>query len=140
MSEQTSYNLKFFYGDVAADFTVPLTGWTEVGNVVGLKLPEAEASDIDSSDFATKYKTYISGMIEGGEAEAETHYTPAVYKAICLLHGVAKRFKVTFSDGSGIGWNGYVKKPFLNPEFDGLVSATYVTKVSGQIVVIDPAA
>jgi hypothetical protein len=129
---------KFEYGDTTAVFTAT-TGWTEVGSVTDFDLPESELADIKTTSHSTSGNahTYQSGLEEPGQSSITSHYDKTVFDALHDLRGAAKNFRIRFSDGSGIGWAGYIKgTPQGGIDLEGLNVMTVKTKVSGEITTI----
>lgn len=128
------FGAKFEYADAGTDVDAA-SGFTAVGNVTDLKLPEPEVADIKTTthDNATKVHTYQAGICEPGNSEVTVHYDKTVFATLKGLRGTNKVFRVRFSDGSGIGWGGYIKgDPAPSVDLEGLTTMTVKTKVSGD--------
>jgi hypothetical protein len=138
MSDIVGFGAKFEYGNESAVYTSS-TGWTEIGDVTDLKLPEPESADIKTTSHSTAdgVHTYKAGLTEPGTSEVTCHYDKTVYATVKGLRGTDGRYRVRFSDGSGIGWNGYVKgDPAPEIDMEGLTTMVVKTKVSGDTVAI----
>lgn len=128
----------FAYAETTATYTAS-TGWTAVGNVTELTMPEPEADDIDTTSHSTTggVRTYLAGLVDPGEAETTVHYDKTIFSTLKGLRGDSKKFRVIFSDGSGIGWEGYIKAdPATEVDMEGLTLMTIKTKVSGDSTAI----
>lgn len=126
---------KFYYGETGAVYT-STSGWTAVANVMDYELPESELADIKTTNHDTSGNahTYISGIEESGDSSVTTHYDATARTALGAIKGLAKKFKVVFASGSGVGWEGYVRgNPTTGIDLEGLENMTVRTKVSGEI-------
>lgn len=126
------------FGATAASFAALATGWTAIGKVEDYTLPEPECDDIKTSnnDNTTNAHTYIAGMTESGIAEIKCQYVAATFTTLLAAKGVMKRYRIKFTDGSGVGIDGYLKS--IKPEYDmeGIMLMSMKIKCSGDITAI----
>lgn len=127
-------------GDSGADFDAVASAdaWTDIGQLTDIKPPEDEVSDIKTTNFGTTdgVHTYIGGLIEPGSSEVKTQYSVDKYAELKAIRKLKKRFRIIFSDGTGLGWNGFGKSQSTEVDMDGMVIMTHKTKVSGDYVLI----
>lgn len=138
MSEVAGAGTTFWYGTDTAVFTAASTNWTKVAECTDFTAPEEDTNDIDNShsENTSKVKTYQAGWVEPGESDVTCHYDPTIRAALVAIRGASKRFRILFSDGSGVGWDGYVKGVGSPIDVDNLVLMTIKTKVSGDKTII----
>jgi hypothetical protein len=138
MAETAGIGAKFAYGNTGAAFTALTTGWTLVGEVTDVTTPEPEADGIETThhDVTDKHRLYQGGLIDGGEAEVTTHYDKTVYATLAALIGTDKAFRIAFSDGSAVGFNGFLKSHGTEIDMEGLTLMKFKVKVSGAITTV----
>jgi tail tube protein len=102
------------------------TGWTTLGNMTGITLPNFEAGDTEGSylqqpDF---WERFIPSLINGGEVKFKilwdyTHYNLAV----TLIRDTTKFFRLLFSDPGAGG----------NPTICKFGTGSYLKGIGGEI-------
>lgn len=129
MAKTKGMKTKFSYGDAGQSTT-----FTDLANVVDVTPPTSEVDDIETTnmDSPDGHKEYEPGLIEGGESEVVLQYVKADHAAVVALLGVPKAFKIEFSDGAKLIWQGYVKSLGLEIEREGIITTPITVKVSGK--------
>ena len=138
MAATPGFGTKFHYGNVGATYTALATGWTALGDVISIKLPEDKVKDINTTTFdqTSNVMSSIGGMVEGGEGEIIVHYSATVQAALKAIRGSAHLFRVMFPDASGNGYPGYISGTPVTVDIDGLVGLACKFKVTGDYTAI----
>ncbi len=85
---------------------------------VSIDAPGGEVEKVDNSSLAnaTRDRTYVPGMYDGGETSFTMRYCAADWERLVALKGVMKTWLLTFPpDGSGASvptttWSGFLTK------------------------------
>lgn len=110
------------------------TNTTAVGGVTSISGPDMEGADLDVSDMDSPngFREFIPGIVDGGEASLELNWQKTQQTT---LHGYWRStgsFRVVWSDGSKLEFDGYMKSLGTETPFDDKVSASATFKVSGK--------
>lgn len=116
---------------VGATTSGPFTDIAEVLDISGFN---AEVTDIETThnDLATPWKTYIAGLVEGGEVTFGINYAKAARATLEGYIGVAKGIKITYPDGSDHTFNGYVKGLGQETPMDDRMTCPCTIKVAAK--------
>ena len=113
---------------------------TAVGQVVSVSGPSVSTATIDVTDIAGSEKTFIAGMVDGGEVSLEVSYDPATaatnhgVMTTALLAGTATDgWKITWSDGAHVSALGIVTSFSASAAIDDKVTASFTIKVTGPV-------
>ena len=111
-----------------------------VGQVVSVSGPSLSVATIDTTDIAGTSKTFIAGMVDGGEISLEVSYDPATaatnhaVMTTALLAGTATDgWKITWSDGANVSALGIVTSFSASASIDDKVTASFSIKVTGAV-------
>lgn len=134
MAEVDGFGAKLWYGGTSAAFTAATANWTEVSELTDITPPDEEVNDISTTNHsnANKVKTYQAGLVEPGEVSATFHYDKTVFGTLRGLRGTTQNFRVLYSDGSGVGWTGYIKGVAQEVDIEGLTVSKIKIKLSGD--------
>jgi hypothetical protein len=126
------------YGNagVGASAATALAGIDSFGALPGPEFDDIDTTRVDQTGTA---REFASGWSNHGQLEATFGFAKAQVNTLYAIAGVAKGFKVTFSDGSVAHFDGYVKRIGGEAEKDGEVKVPVVVKVSGAVTFV-PAA
>ena len=81
-------------------------------------------SSLETTDLLCDAQTFISGIRQQSESfDFTANYDPAVYAAINELDAVQK-CSLTFSDGSGYTWDGYISASVNEGSVDAVLEMT----------------
>lgn len=81
-------------------------------------------SSLETTDLLSDAQTFISGIRQQSESfDFTANYDPAVYSAINELNEVQK-CSLTFSDGSGYTWDGYISASVNEGSVDAVLEMT----------------
>ncbi len=120
------------YGDVGGTPTyVPLAGVKEIGGLPALEADEFEITRIDQT---SPLKQFAASMIDPGELEFTLGFDKAKVTTLYGLHRLAKAWKVLFSDGSALSFEGWVKTITPEASTDDEVTVAVTVRVSGAVV------
>lgn len=133
MAEVEGFGCAFAYGETSASFTATTTGWTVVGELTDLTPPEEDTDDVETTHHGSsgKTRTFQAGLVTPGEFDVACHYDKTVFGTLRGIRGSEKNFRILLSDGSGVGWTGYIKSVAKEPDMEGLVITRVKGKVSG---------
>jgi predicted secreted protein len=97
--------------------------------------------DVTTLDSTGGYREFVAGFKDGGEVAISGYYTSdAGQKALrdAFKNNETGKFEVTFPDGSGYSFNGFVKGVSRGPaEVDGAVGFGATLRVSGAITEVE---
>ena len=138
MAEVIGFGTKMHYGNVGASYAALATGWTAVALVTDITPPDPETDDIETTnhDTTTKDRTFIGGLTDNGEVDVTCQYDKTAYAAMVALRGQPKAFRIMFSDASGVGFNGFIKKHKTEVDMENLVTMSFTMKVSGVVTAV----
>ena len=115
-----------------------------IGQVQSLSGPSVSVATIDTTDIAGTAKTFIAGMVDGGEVSLEVSYDPdstdAEYHTAMtadLESGTAKTWTITWSDGSTVSASGIITSFSASASIDDKVTASFAIKVSGALTWVE---
>lgn len=134
--ETVGIGAKFYYGTAGAAPT-SISGMTAVTEAVDFTPPESETDDIDTThhDITDGYRTFQPGLVDAGESEVKCHYLKTMLSTLAGFVRVEKTFAIAYSDGSVLGWSGYIKgEPTVEVDLEGIMLMSVKTKVSGKPV------
>lgn len=119
----------------AASGTAAAGTFTELAGLLDITPPEASVDDVETTahDNTSKSRTFRPGLVDNGEAQLSLHYSATAYAAMVAIKGVEKAFRIKFSDGSGIRWDGYIKSLGTEIDMEGNTTITATAKVSGDV-------
>lgn len=81
-------------------------------------------SSLETTDLLSDAQTFISGIRQQSESfDFTANYDPAVYAAINNLDEIQK-CSLTFSDGSGYTWDGYLSASVNEGAVDAVLEMT----------------
>ena len=81
-------------------------------------------SSLETTDLSCDAQTFIAGIRQQSESfDFTANYDPAVYAAINALNAIQK-CSLTFSDGSGYTWDGYISASVNEGSVDAVLEMT----------------
>ena len=81
-------------------------------------------SSLETTDLLSDAQTFISGIRQQSESfDFTANYDPTVYSAINALTAIQK-CSLTFSDGSGYTWDGYLSASVNEGSVDSVLEMT----------------
>ena len=81
-------------------------------------------SSLETTDLSCDAQTFISGIRQQSESfDVTANYDPTVYDAINKLTAIQK-CALTFSDGSGYTWDGYLSASVNEGSVDAVLEMT----------------
>jgi len=112
----------------------------DIGQVQSLSGPSMSVATIDTTDIAGTSKTFIAGMVDGGEISLEVAYDPDsddteyhTEMTTDFAEGTEKAWKITWSDGSFVGAQGILTSFSASASIDDKVTASFAIKVTGAV-------
>lgn len=110
---------------------------TTVGKLTSIGGVEVSADTIDTTtlDTVDGYRTYIPGMIDGGEVSAEGYLDGIGTNEATLsglVGGEAKTCEIAFPKGAKWAFSGIVTGFSTNADLEDLVGFSLAIKVSGK--------
>lgn len=134
MAEVDGFGAQLWYGSTSAAYTAATANWTQVSEVTDVTPPEEDVADIDTTHHGTsgKVKTYQAGLVEPGEVSVTFHYDKTVFGTLRGLRSTTQRYRILYSDGSGIGFEGYLKGISQEVDIEGLTVSKAKIKISGD--------
>lgn len=138
MAEIAGAGVTLWYGETSAVFTAASSGWTKIAKITDITPPDSSMDDIDNSHAETtnQSRTFQAGWVDEGELAATIIYDKTVYSTLLGIRGDEKKFRILYSDGSGVGWTGYLKSISNPVDIEGLVTSDIAAKVSGEVTAI----
>jgi predicted secreted protein len=117
----------------------------EVGLVQSVSGPSASVATIETTDISGSAKTFIAGMVDGGEVSLEVSYDPDTAEnhddmTTDFAAGTAQDWVITFSDTSSIEGSGIITSFSASASIDDKVTASFTIKVSGALTFNGPSA
>jgi len=120
---------------------------TAIGDVVSIDGPSMSADmiDITAMDDATKFRSFMPGLIDGGELSFEIQMNPtnatqqyiqdSLAQGGIASTGAVEVFSLEWNDGSSTSWDfsGYFKSIGPAAPLDGIVTQTVTVQVSGAV-------
>lgn len=111
----STYGVKLAYGSASPTTEVVIKSYPEI---------MAPRSALETTTLSDDAKTYIPGIRETPDSfEFTCNYDPTVFGAINELDAVQK-CSLTFSDGSGFTWDGYISASTTDGDVDAVVEMT----------------
>ena len=107
---------------------------------VGEIQTDSEEVDVTTLESTGGYREYLQGFKDSGELEVEGYHdgNDAGQAALrsAYASGAAGEVKITFPDGTVVGFNGYVKAHTIGAaEVDGAVGFGATFRISGGVTV-----
>jgi len=138
MPEVDGFGAAFWYGETSAVFTAATTGWTAVAELTDVTPPEEDTDEIETTHHGStaKTRTYQAGLVNPGEFDIACHYDKTVYGTLRGIRGAEKNYRIILSDGSGVGWTGFIKSLSKEIDMEGLTITRIKGKVSGAQTLI----
>lgn len=119
--------------------TTTSTGTMPLAYVRSVSGPSATVDDVDTTtlDSTGGFRTFIAGLIDGGEVEMELVYDPSVASHATLGTRFKARTAHTYtithpSTTSNAPFSGYIKGMSREIPLDDVVTCTVTFKVSGN--------
>ena len=132
MAAITGNGTQFKWHDGAADVVI--------GQVLSVSGPSASVATIDTTDIAGSSKTFIAGMVDGGEVSLEVSYDPDTddsenhtVMTTDFLAGTARTWTILWSDGSLVTASGIITSFSASASIDDKVTASFAIKVTGAV-------
>lgn len=111
----STYNTVLKYGSESPTTTVVIKDFP---SILGGR------SSLETTTLSDDAQTYIQGIRQQSDNfEFTANYDPSVYEAINKLTGVQK-CSLTFSDGSGYTWDGYISAAVNEGSVDAVLEMT----------------
>lgn len=112
------------------------TGWTNLGALVDVEPPRMVAAKIPThhSESANSIKTTMPGWGEGEDVTVTTKFARARLTAVRGLWRQDKVFRVRYSDGTIVGWRGYVTEFGTPVDVENDVTIDVTVAVNGDVV------
>lgn len=111
----STFGVSLKYGSTSPDKTLVIKSYPEI---------MAKRSALETTTLSDDAKTYIPGIRETPDSfEFTANYDPTVFGEINDLTEVQK-CSLTFSDGSGFTWDGYVSASTSDGDVDSVVEMT----------------
>lgn len=111
----STYNTVLKYGAESPTTTVTIKDFP---SVLGSR------SSLETTTLSDDAQTFIPGIRQQSDSfEFTANYDPAVYETINKLSGVQK-CALTFSDGSGYTWDGYLSAAVNEGSVDAVLEMT----------------
>jgi len=115
----------------------------DIGLVQSVSGPSASVATIDTTDISGSAKTFIAGMIDGGEVSLEVSYDGDADEnhddmTTDFNAGTAQDWLITFSDTSSITASGIITSFSTSASIDDKVTASFSIKVSGALTFAGP--
>ncbi|MEY9196637.1 hypothetical protein ABIA16_001753 [Sinorhizobium fredii] len=133
------YGITFEMADIATP-----TVFTYIAEIKDVTPPSEETDQADASHMQSpnRYREFIDGLTDAGEASFEMNYVPgsASDKALIAAKGKRKWCRITFPNGVQTLFVGTRQTYEKSAPTDDVMTATATFKVSGEPVHTDPAA
>src|SRR5262245_30739691 len=123
--------------DSSPDLYVP------IAEVKSITPPSADVDQVEVTHMQSpdRYREFISGLIDGGEASFEMNFIPGnasdirIFELLNLPVGVSRRrsCRISFPNGRTWNFNGEVTGYEPSVPFDDAMTATVTFKVTGGI-------
>jgi hypothetical protein len=111
----STYGVSLKYGSTSPTTPVVIKSYPEI---------MAPRSALETTTLSDDAKTYIPGVRETPDSfEFTCNYDPTVFGAINELTE-AQKCSLTFSDGSGFTWDGYISASTTDGDVDAVVEMT----------------
>lgn len=111
----STYGAKLAYGTASPTTEVVIKSFPEI---------MAKRSALETTTLSDDAKTYIPGIRETPDSfDFTANYDPTVFGEINALDAVQK-CSLTFSDGSGFTWDGYLSASNGDGDVDAVVEMT----------------
>ena len=111
-----------------------------IGQVQSITGPSVSTATIDVTDISGTAKTFIAGMVDGGEISLEVSYDPDTddgenHTALTtdMLAGTEQAWLIEWSDLSTVGAQGLVTSFSPSANIDDKVTASFTIKVTGAV-------
>jgi len=112
-----------------------------IGQVLSVSGPSVTAATIDVTDISGTSKTFIAGMIDGGEISLEVSYDPDTedgnrhtdLTTDMLTGATGTGWQIEWSDGSKVSAGGIVTSFSASASIDDKVTASFTIKVTGAV-------
>jgi predicted secreted protein len=127
------------FGTVWAISTDGGTTFTAVAQVTNIGVLDIKADTIETSDHdsADQYRTFIGGMVDGGELKFDINYDPSVHGTLLDNVGKVLKHKVTLTDAGAatVEFDGIITGLSAEAPFDDKLAGSASVKVSGKPVI-----
>lgn len=108
--------------------------FTPVVNVTSIGGPAIEVDDVNVTVLANStdmYKRFLAAWADAGVIEAEGFFDPTQYGTLLTNVRTANQWQIVFSNGSKIGFSGYIKGLKADNPLEETVTTPFTIKVSG---------
>ena len=114
--------------------------FTAIANVTDISLPEHERATHDATahDSPNKYREWVFGLIDSGEASLTVHYDPAVHTTLLddLEDDEPRNWQIAWPASAGGGrldFKGGITGFSGSAPADGLLGAEITIKATGKV-------
>ena len=111
----STFGVSLKYGSTSPDKALVIKSYPEI---------MAKRSALETTTLSDDAKTYIPGIRETPDSfDFNANYDPSVFAEINALTEIQK-CSLTFSDGSGFTWDGYLSVSTTDGDVDAVVEMT----------------
>jgi predicted secreted protein len=114
--------------------------YTAIANPTSITPPGLDRDTYDTTTHGTpnRYRTFIGGLVDGGETSADINYEPAEHDSLMddFEDAQPRSWQIVFPDDLGTTWTFDAILTGFEPDapHDDLLTATITLKVSGKPV------
>lgn len=120
--------------------TAPTGGsWVSVGSLLEVAAPERTADDVETTHYGStgQHREFKAGLADPGALDFTVKYTDGGFDALNGIYRIPRAWRVTYNDGSGHGFNGFLGTLGGEVPMDNLITVTGSIKLSGLVFDID---
>ena len=115
---------------------VPSGTFVAVGSLLEVDSPELTADDVQttSMDVANSTRTYRAGLADAGELSFTIKYFDTTSATLSSRFRITSAWKLTYPDGSGYGFDGYIKTLGGEVPIDDLITQNVTIKLTNTVI------
>lgn len=113
---------------------------TALGQMTKITPPKMERGEIDTTHLLSVWKEFIAAIAEGGEVEFTVEWNPEdtghAYLWTSFQAGTTEVWLITLSDGTTIGFSGFIKSfPWDELSNETVSTIKFTLRISGAVTI-----
>lgn len=120
---------------LTANTTEISIGGTDIENLLSVSSPSISTTMIDTTDLSSTARTFVSGMVDGGDCSFELAYDPSLdkHEALEADLGTLVAVVITWSDDTTCTFVGILTNLSPAANLDDKLTCSATVKVSGAV-------
>ncbi len=107
--------------------------YVDFADVVNITVPSQEASTVESTHLNSpnRFREFVVGLYDAGEASFVQNYTSAAYQRANGLRGQTRSYRITFPDNLTVTFDAIMIRSEVSIGIEEIVQITNTLRVTG---------